>query len=195
MKMTRISKLFTAFAAITATAGLSAMPINGSLIYNLDESDFAFTNSAVSFVGTANGKVNNVSGNLAGLGLTNTTVQHSDVVYDPFAGPIAPLVTAAGFSFNLTSLTSFDFTSGESSFLNLVGKGWASMTGFDDTMMSWTFAATDSTDVINYSATLMTAPMTVPDGGTTLTLLGLAIGVILTVSRRRNLRGRQLALR
>lgn len=179
-------KTIAAVAALfVGCAAANAVYIDGTLEYNANATAFTYDSTTANFAGPpASGKVNAATGDLAGLLGLDTVSQ--DLVYDPFADtPGAQMdVIGSSFSFDLMSLTTAAFF-GE--FLNLSGSGMAYFAGFDATPVKWTLAATENAGTFNYSATITTIapPVTVPDGGTTLTLLGFGIAIILTASRTR----------
>lgn len=189
MKTKIISALTATFTALALSATAHAIPMTGSVEYNLDASEFTFDGSSVNFLAVPSGKVNNASGSFAGL--LGTNVVHTDFINDPFGASINPLVVAGAFTFGLDTMTSYDFSEVAAfniAFLNIVGKGIISQAGFDDTWATWTFAATKDAQSNNYSATITTipTPVQVPDGGTTLAGLGLAIGMIVVLARKRS---------
>ena len=101
--------------------------------------------------------------------------------------PTAPLwsVAAFGFSFDLTSIISVQKTG--DSFLNVLASGIVHATGFDDTpaLFSFTVNNPDGKTHLTYSFAdaTVTVPGGVPDGGTTVMLLGAALSV-LGIARR-----------
>lgn len=187
MKTKIISALTATFTALALSATANAIPMTGSVEYNLDASAFTFDSSSVNFLEIPSGKVNNASGSFAGL--VGSNVVHTNFTNDPFGASINPLVVIGGFTFALDTMTNYDFSLSPVlgiAFLNVVGKGVISQAGFDDTWATWTFAATEDAESNNYSATITTVPVSVPDGGSTLAALGLAIGAIVIVSRKRS---------
>lgn len=98
-----------------------------------------------------------------------------------FAGGVTPLWSVDGFSFNLTSITNIErATNGVvlAGFGTLLGPA-----GFDPTAAVWSFSA-DETDVeFRFSSTAAATP-TVPDGGTTVMLLGLGMLGLASARRR-----------
>ena len=101
--------------------------------------------------------------------------------------PTAPLWTipAFGFSFDLASVTSV--TKIGDNFLNVLASGTVHATGFDDTpaLFSFTVNNPDGLTHLTYSFAnaTVTVPTGVPDGGTTVMLLGAALSV-LGIARR-----------
>ena len=99
--------------------------------------------------------------------------------------PTAPLWSALGFSFDLTSILSV--TKIGDNFLNVLAAGIVHATGFDDTaaLFSFTVNNPDGKTHLTYSFAdaTVTVPGGVPDGGTTVMLLGAALSV-LGIARR-----------
>jgi protein with PEP-CTERM/exosortase system signal len=92
--------------------------------------------------------------------------------------PTAPLwnVAAFGFSFDLASITSVTKTG--DNFLNVLASGTVHATGFDDTpaMFSFTVDNPDGKTHLTYSfADATVTGVTVPDGGSAVALLGIAL--------------------
>ncbi len=95
------------------------------------------------------------------------------------------LWSVGGFTFDLTSST-LDFQSG--SFLNASGTGWITGNGYDATPGSWWFTAQlpEADGRFSYSAGTSANPgSNVPDGGSAFALLGLALGGMEALRRRR----------
>ena len=101
--------------------------------------------------------------------------------------PTAPLwnIAALGFSFDLASII-FVSKQGDN-FLNILASGIVHATGFDDTpaLFSFTVNNPDGKTHLTYSFAdaTVTVPGGVPDGGTTVMLLGAALSV-LGIARR-----------
>ena len=94
--------------------------------------------------------------------------------------PTAPLwnVVAFGFSFDLTSILSV--TKQGDNFLNVLAAGIVHATGFDDTaaLFSFTVNNPDGKTHLTYSFANATVTVPTPDGGTTVMLLGAALGAL-----------------
>ena len=104
-------------------------------------------------------------------GTAGISVFHSAFTFDPFIGPIIPLWTftdgPTSYSFDLTSVT-IDFRVKKA--IVLSGTGIAHITGFDDTGGDWIFSANTAGTTFSFSSS-----NSVPEGGATLPLLGLAV--------------------
>src|SRR4029079_12877719 len=91
-----------------------------------------------------------------------------------FTGPIAPLWTFDGFMFNLGTITNVDRAVN-----GIVLQGTGTLfgpAGFDPTPATWSFAADDTSSAFRFSSTTSVPLTSVPDGGATVTLFGLAVG-------------------
>jgi len=86
------------------------------------------------------------------------------------SGAVTPLWTVGGFSFDLSSSS---VVSNDGSFLNVVGTGLISGNGFDPTSGTWRFTTQEPSDQVRFTFSASTEA--VPDGGTTLALLGVSL--------------------
>ena len=182
--MKHISKTILAALAIgLLSCGLlsqqaQAAPITGDINFvgavNLDNTDLSLATAVnhwiVSVVGLS-------SGDLTVPVLTPVTMHEPYV----FVGPTDDLWSVNGFTFDLASAT---VVSQSVNFLNVLGTGTISAAGFDDTPGTWSFTISNA-DGKTHLAFGFQANTTavVPDGGTTVMLLGAALGV-LGIARR-----------
>lgn len=108
--------------------------------------------------------------------------------------PVDPLwsftVSGVVYSFSLTALTS---ASVGQNFVDMTGMGVANITGYQTTDATWSLAGagSDETFVINFSTTSSSGVgagsgngETVPDGGTTVMMLGMAVGACWLFARK-----------
>jgi hypothetical protein len=108
----------------------------------------------------------------------NTPVTMSAWQFSP-STPTPALWSVAGFTFDLLSSTVVTHTSG---FLSIDGTGIVSGNGFDPTAMEWSFTSQNAGgSTFSFSATGVAG---VPDGGSAVALLGLAL-VGIEVLRRK----------
>src|SRR5262245_41287400 len=109
------------------------------------------------------------------------TATYNDLVN--FTGPIAPLWVFDGFMFNLATITSITRAANG---IVLQGNGTLfGPAGFDPTGASWSFSADETNTVFRFSSTTSSnATPSVPDGGATATLLGLAFAGVAALRRR-----------
>ncbi len=96
------------------------------------------------------------------------------------SGSVTPLWSIAGFSFDLTS--SAKNPTSNANFLDVSGSGFMSGNGFEKTFGTWTFNITNAANSSSFSFQSSTAAR-VPDGGTTVALLGLSFLGLGGVSR------------
>jgi len=100
-------------------------------------------------------------------------------------GALPNLWTVGGFTFNLTSSA---VMMQNASFLNVQGTGFLSGNGYDVTPGNWYFTSQGGGDnnLFSFSATNDTRPVGVPEGGSTVGMLGgcLFVGAMLLRLRR-----------
>jgi VPDSG-CTERM motif len=100
-------------------------------------------------------------------------------VFDP-STPTSALWTVGGFTFDLLTST-IDMRSGGT--LSIKGTGTISGNSFDPTLGTWSFTTQNpsANGIFSFSA----SGLAVPDGGATVTLLGLALVGVEVVRRKR----------
>ncbi len=174
MKITNRRLTATFLLTVALGAGAQAAPITGSInigagsIVNLDK-----TLKTVIF--TPGSPANNAlvsfsSGNLASIAPTFTFGSYKNFTYSPLS-VINPIWTFGAATFDLTQVTYID-DAGPG--LVLLGTGLMKAAGYDDTLGSWSFSA-DSATGTNFSWSSTAAATNVPDGGTSMSLLGLSL--------------------
>lgn len=174
MKLNKILKigalLGTAFA-MTSVANAAFISGGISLAggYTVDTLDLNTANGFTSFSTFTTG----VSGDFAPIG-TLTAITQNPFSFDPFPGAgVNPLWTYTSgpktYSFNLSSPIFMD-QPGDST-LTLKGTGMMNITGFTSTPGTWTFTANQAGSTFSFSS----SNAAVPDGGTTVALLGLSL--------------------
>ena len=101
------------------------------------------------------------------------------------ASPVAPLWSFSSggidYSFDLHALTNGHTDAGSMSF---TGTGMAHATGFDDTAASWSLQGSGTNFNFTISTSTTAAVGAVPDGGTTIALLGVSLVALLVVRRQ-----------
>lgn len=124
------------------------------------------------------------TGNFAGTGGAAVTFKASGFTFSPSLSPspVVPLWTftvgGTTYSFDLTSVVS---SVGVGPSLNLAGTGVAHITGFDDTVATWTFSTTGANPpVFGFVAGTTAAP----DGGTTAMFLGAGLTGLALLKRK-----------
>jgi len=162
--------------AVPITGGIS---LAGGYTTNTGDVDTATAFASFPFV-----LVIGVSGSYTGVGtgLSSPSVTMNPFTFNPFNGPITPLWTfmSAGstYSFDLTALTSI-LQPGDDT-LTLKGTGTLHITNFTDTVGSWVFTANQAGDTFSFSSSNAAA---VPDSGSAVALLGIALAGIEGVRR------------
>lgn len=101
------------------------------------------------------------------------------------AAPIAPLWSFSSggldYSFDLHALTNGHSSPGSMSF---TGTGIAHATGFDDTAASWSLQGSGTNFSFTISTSTTAAVGAVPEGGTTIGLLGISLVAFLVMRRQ-----------
>jgi VPDSG-CTERM motif len=173
-------KIWALIVAGGLLAGMSsqAIPITGSIglfgSYTLDTGDLGTATAFTSFplVGASSG-----TGTYTGVNSFGVTM--APFTFNPFSGSVMPLWTftvgTTTYSFDLTSLT---LDTQNSSTLILNGSGMLHVTGYDDTAGDWVFTANQSSGLLKGAFTFSSSNGSVPDGGTTVMLLGCALAVL-----------------
>ena len=167
-----------------------AVPITGGISlaggYTVNTGNL---NTATAFTSFPSVLVFSVSGSYSGVGtgLSSPVVTMSGFTFNPFGPAVIPLWTFMSggntYSFDLTVLSS-RLQPGDNS-LTLKGTGTLHITGFTDTAGSWLFTANQAVDTFTFSS----SNGAVPDSGSAVALLGIALAGIEGV--RRALRGRR----
>ncbi len=185
-------KLAAGAALIFATTVAQAIPIGGS----------------IQFVGTATMNASQTAfigfGGPGGLGpapvvlagsqtgdyawvANGTAAIWTPFTFNPPAASVTPLWTfsigAITYSFDATSMS----TSHPDAFtFNIQGTGIAHITGLEDTAGIWTVTSTGSGTTFTFGASTQAGPQ-VPDGGTTVVLLGAALSGLAMFRRKLSL--------
>lgn len=186
MKNNWLKVLAAVAATICFNTGVQATSVNGSITFTggvtLDTSSAGTATAVTSWTGT--------SGSGSPIVLTDA----GD--FATFVSPGATVAFASPWSFNSGALASFwsvgGFTfdlissviSGQSTHaVSVAGTGTVSGNGFDPTSIIWNWSTQDPSSghkvtgepVFSFSAAAGAIPPTVPDGGTTMMLLGGAL--------------------
>jgi hypothetical protein len=114
------------------------------------------------------------TGDFAGIAPGTQATMAQPWIFIP-STPTPGLWSVGGFTFDLLTST---VVTRNSTFLNISGTGIVSGNGFDPTSMEWSFTAQNAggrpRTIFSFSAN----GVAVPDGGTTVMLLGAALGVL-----------------
>jgi len=184
-QMNKINSLKVLAVAGCAFAALNvhAVPISGSILFKgdtmtVDNSDLALAKAITGFSkATLLGGVGSYALSPADVGLGSWTPFTFSPSLSP--NPLNPLwtFTLAGgktYSFAATSVT---IVKQDSGFLNLMGTGVAHIDGLEDTAGNWLLNTEGGRVLFAYNGgAVIGAAAGVPDGGVTVTLLGMAIG-------------------
>jgi len=137
-------------------------------------------NSWFAFVGTT-------SGSFVGVPIGNAVTLAMPWIFNP-STPTLGLWSVGGFSFDLATAT---VDTQNSHLLMITGPGTLTGAGFDPTSGTWAFSAQSAGGIRQASFTFSadTTGAGVPDGGSAVALLGIALGGIEAV--RRMLRARK----
>jgi hypothetical protein len=154
--------------------------ITGDITFNgIVTYDSISLGSATRVVTWNSSNVSSSSGNFAAFTFVGQLVTMAATYSFSPSTPTPGLWSVGGFTFDLISTT---IVSQSNSFLNLIGTGFVSGNGFDPTPFRWSFASTSAGG--SHTTFGFTSDATaVPDGGITVTLLGVALWA-LGIARR-----------
>jgi hypothetical protein len=180
---------FLIVPAVMASLSMSvqAIPITGQIdltgTATADNSDFLAAHEFTSFSGVTVGGL--PSGTYAGVADGQAVSMPSPVVFAPTPNlPVSPLWTftigATTYDFNLTSLSVGPISANS---IQLDGSGTLQVTGYTDTPGSWILNASSyGSDTFTFESSNTAAG--VPDGGTTVLLLGASLTGLALIKRR-----------
>jgi hypothetical protein len=169
-----------------------AVPITGGIsLAGGYATDTGNINTAKAFTSFSSVIVTSVSGSYTGVPTAGNpgspSVTMNPFSFNPFSASVTPLWTfmSAGstYSFDLTVLSS-RLQPGDNT-LTLKGTGTLNITNFDPTPGTWVFTANQASDTFSFSS----SNGAVPDSGSAVALLGIALAGIEGV--RRALRARR----
>jgi len=125
------------------------------------------------------------TGDFSGIPLGTQATMATPWIFNP-STPTPGLWSVGGFTFNLMSAT---IVSQTANFLNITGTGTITGNGFEATNATWSFTIPDAggnPDRFTFAA--QSATSGVPDGGSTVALLGMGLGVVEFIRRKLRLR-------
>lgn len=183
-------KLFGLLLSLVVAASVQAIPVGGTIQFvgtaTMNSSQTAF----ISFGDPLGGglgpwvQAGSQSGNYAGV-TAGTTAFWTPFTFNPPAASVTPLwmFTAGGitYSFDATSMT---VTHPNSSTVNISGSGIAHISGFADTIGTWTVTATGAGVDFTFGAFTGSDTGGVADGGTTVLLLGTALSGVALLRKK-----------
>ena len=176
--------------ALALTQTIQAVPVTGNIgitgQVTLDTSSAATATEVTSWINTA---VNGASGTFLAIP-NNTPVQFPNATWKfNTASTINPFwtITSYGCTFSLTS-SSILFqggTPGINGFVDVNGWGTISGNGYTPTQMFWTFSISDPPANGNSPTwTFRASANSVPDGGATVMLLGIALSGVALLKKK-----------
>ncbi len=180
---------FLMVPAVIASLSMSAeaIPITGQIDLSgtatADSSDFLTATEFESFTGVTVGGA--PSGTYAGVADGQAVSMANPVVFAPTPVlPVSPLWTftigTTTYDFNLKSLSVGPISANS---IQLDGSGTLQVTGYDDTPGIWILnASTFGSDTFTFESS--NAAAGVPDGGTTVLLLGVSLTSLALIKRR-----------
>lgn len=181
MRSHPLKGIAVAICAVGLSGSAVAIPITGDIEFtgsvtldsSLDQADTVTSFFWGPFPNTM--LVNYADGTFAaeGVGFASLATFPNSWTFDPSTAT-SPLWTVDDFEFNLLSST---IVSQSTTFLNVSGTGIVSAPGYDDTYMDWAFTVSNASGETKaqYTAAPSASATAVPDGGSTVAMLGFAI--------------------
>lgn len=171
-------------------ASVQAIPIGGTIQFVGTATMNASQTAFVSFGDPIGGglgpwvQAGSQTGNYAGVA-AGTTAIWTPFTFNPPAASVTPLwmftIGTTTYSFDATSMT---VTHPNATTVNISGSGIAHITGFADTIGTWTVTATGSGVDFTFGAFTGSGPGGVADGGTTVLLLGTALSGVALLRKK-----------
>ena len=175
----------TVAALVSFTASVQAVPITGSITMaggvTLNTSSAGTATAILSWTGPGGVGLPFVIFSTLSAGAVAPGTGVTFVAPKPFvSGPVAGFWSVGGYVFNLTSSSIFS-QGGSPASVTVVGTGFITKAGFDATPGTWALSTQDPSSgtsgtppAANFSFSSATGAL-VPDGGTTVLLLGAAL--------------------
>jgi hypothetical protein len=177
MKYSFLKTVSLAAVAFALAQSVQATPITGTIGFTgrvvLDTDSASTATQVISWV---NPTVNGTSGSFSSVA-TGTAA----TITQPWSfttGSMPSFWSAGGFTFNLaySSITSQGGNAGTTGYVNVSGIGSVSGNGYDATSIIWNFSTQDPRIASNPdSFTFSASNIAVPDGASTIALLGFAL--------------------
>jgi VPDSG-CTERM motif len=150
--------------------------INFAGAVHLDNNNLGLATTVVTWFDAFNnaGKTSVVpgaTGNFSVIPAGTSATMAQPWVFNP-STPTPSLWSVGGFTFDLLSAT---VVSQSNTFLNVLGSGIVSGNGFDPTIATWSFTVNNSNGQPKMMFSFAANNNSVPDGGVTVALLGLAL--------------------
>ncbi len=183
MKIQKLALALLATGLVTAGLGshqAQAAQINGAITFSggakYDTNSLATATTVQKF---SNVTVQSGDGDFSGLDGSSVNMATPYVFVPSTATPA--LWSVGGFTFDLTSST---VVLQSSSFLLITGTGTISGNGFDPTVGTWSFTSQSPSARGVFSFSSGTDAQGVPDGGTTVSLLGIGLAGVALLRRK-----------
>jgi hypothetical protein len=187
MKSKLIKFSVVAVVAASLSVAAQANPITGTINFDgsatSDNPNFLLATEFTSFSSVT--VVSGASGTYGGVAGGTAVSMPNALFFSPVTVPVSPLWTftigATTYDFNLTSMT----VSYESATqIDLSGSGTLQVTGYTDTPGQWELSANNVGGAAEFGFTSSNVASGVPDGGTTVLLLGAALAGLWLLQRR-----------
>jgi uncharacterized membrane protein len=120
------------------------------------------------------------TGDFAGIAAGTQATMAQPWIFNP-STPCPALWSVGGFTFDLLTAT---VVTQNSTFLSISGSGIVSGNGFDATIMEWAFTAQSAAGRLRQVFSFSANGVTVPDGGSAVALLGIALTGIEVLRRK-----------
>jgi hypothetical protein len=185
----KLIKLLVVGSIVGSSVAVQAVPITGSIAFSGGVSVNNVTlGSATAITGYSGETVSGLhSGSYAGVPTgTPTTFATFN-----FVTPVLP--AGSLWTFTLAGPVVYKFQATTENVpgwdpinhaWSISGGGLADITGFDQTPGTWTLSITQSGDSLSFASTAAATQSSVPDGGTTVLLLGAALSTLGLIKRR-----------
>ena len=190
----KIMILVGAAALFALAQTTQAVPITGAIGFtgnaNLNTGTASTATTVVSWSGstTANPTVTSDSGTLASLISPGTQIVFNAPWNFTVSAPIIPfwsVLGTPGINFQLSSSTYSRGTIGANPYVAISGTGLLNAPGYDATVWSFSVTFQDPATVpANQTFTFSASQNSVPDGGTTVMLLGAALSGMALIKRK-----------
>jgi hypothetical protein len=185
-----VSKFLAVGILMVVAVCAQAIPIGGTIQFVGSATMNASQTAFISFGNPIGGglgpwvQAGSQTGSYAGVAAGTTTIW-TPFTFNPPAASVTPLwmftIGTTTYSFDATSMV---VTHPNATTVNITGAGIAHITGFADTIGTWTVTATGSGVNFTFGASSGSGPGAVADGGTTVLLLGIALSGVALLRKR-----------
>src|SRR5688572_20030962 len=177
-------KISILLLALASAASMTAAQITGALTIAGGATLNGPINTATQVSTWVDPEVESRSGDFMSVAIGTDVTMTQPWIFAPSTAT-ATLWTVGGFTFNLSSST---VALQNTNFLIVSGVGSITHANFDATPGAWNFTtqSPDAMGVFSFSASTAANPTGVPDGGTTVALLGLSLAGLAVARRKLN---------